>query len=206
MRELRNVIERACILTDGDFITERELAISMPRDRCRGSRVPVVGVAGVRDAARREPICSSTSNASTSSARWCGLAATRRRPRRCSASAAARSTGVSSGSDLSSTISRRRDAALMEASSRTGPGAASARVRACGSRLPAHIRIRDRLRSLARGMAVPFTAIFHESRAPGFVPVDFSIPSRYHPAVRPLRSASICRSSPSSVWRSTRSS
>jgi DNA-binding NtrC family response regulator len=30
VRELRNVIERACILTDGDFITERELAVSMP--------------------------------------------------------------------------------------------------------------------------------------------------------------------------------
>ncbi len=30
VRELRNVIERACILADGDFITERELATSMP--------------------------------------------------------------------------------------------------------------------------------------------------------------------------------
>jgi two-component system response regulator HydG len=30
VRELRNVIERACILTDGDFITERELTVSMP--------------------------------------------------------------------------------------------------------------------------------------------------------------------------------
>jgi DNA-binding NtrC family response regulator len=30
VRELRNVIERACILTDGDFITERELASSLP--------------------------------------------------------------------------------------------------------------------------------------------------------------------------------
>src|SRR5918999_3789970 len=30
VRELRNVIERACILTDGDFITERELSVSMP--------------------------------------------------------------------------------------------------------------------------------------------------------------------------------
>jgi DNA-binding NtrC family response regulator len=32
VRELRNVIERACILTDGEFITERELAMSMPSD------------------------------------------------------------------------------------------------------------------------------------------------------------------------------
>jgi DNA-binding NtrC family response regulator len=30
VRELRNVIERACILADGDLITERELAVSMP--------------------------------------------------------------------------------------------------------------------------------------------------------------------------------
>jgi DNA-binding NtrC family response regulator len=30
VRELRNVIERACILADDDFITERELAVSMP--------------------------------------------------------------------------------------------------------------------------------------------------------------------------------
>jgi DNA-binding NtrC family response regulator len=30
VRELRNVIERACILADGDVITERELAVSMP--------------------------------------------------------------------------------------------------------------------------------------------------------------------------------
>jgi len=30
VRELRNVIERACILVEGEFISERELAISMP--------------------------------------------------------------------------------------------------------------------------------------------------------------------------------
>ncbi len=30
VRELRNVIERACILADADFITERELGVSMP--------------------------------------------------------------------------------------------------------------------------------------------------------------------------------
>jgi DNA-binding NtrC family response regulator len=33
VRELRNVIERACILADGEFITERELSISMPASR-----------------------------------------------------------------------------------------------------------------------------------------------------------------------------
>jgi two-component system response regulator PilR (NtrC family) len=30
VRELKNVLERACILGDGDFITERELSVSMP--------------------------------------------------------------------------------------------------------------------------------------------------------------------------------
>jgi len=30
VRELRNVIERACILADGEFIAERELAVSLP--------------------------------------------------------------------------------------------------------------------------------------------------------------------------------
>jgi DNA-binding NtrC family response regulator len=30
VRELRNAIERACILADGEFVTERELAVSMP--------------------------------------------------------------------------------------------------------------------------------------------------------------------------------
>ena len=46
VRELRNVIERACILTDGDFITERELAISMPVARAGpGSGAPVGGCA-----------------------------------------------------------------------------------------------------------------------------------------------------------------
>jgi DNA-binding NtrC family response regulator len=30
VRELRNVIERACILADGDFITERDVVVSMP--------------------------------------------------------------------------------------------------------------------------------------------------------------------------------
>jgi DNA-binding NtrC family response regulator len=30
VRELRNVIERACILADGDFITEREIVVSLP--------------------------------------------------------------------------------------------------------------------------------------------------------------------------------
>jgi DNA-binding NtrC family response regulator len=39
VRELRNVLERACILADGDFITEKELAISMPPVSYAGVRV-----------------------------------------------------------------------------------------------------------------------------------------------------------------------
>jgi DNA-binding NtrC family response regulator len=39
VRELRNVIERACILADGDFITEKELSISMPPVAYTGVRV-----------------------------------------------------------------------------------------------------------------------------------------------------------------------
>ena len=40
VRELRNVMERACILADGDFITERELAVTMPPVRA-GAQTPV---------------------------------------------------------------------------------------------------------------------------------------------------------------------
>jgi DNA-binding NtrC family response regulator len=42
IRELRNVIERACILVDGDVISERELAVSMPPVALR----PEVGADG----------------------------------------------------------------------------------------------------------------------------------------------------------------
>ena len=101
VRELRNVIERACILADGDFITERELAISLPAAACRRPQpvVPVVGAAGVRPRAtsaetdllvnvERDHIQRALVRA----------AATRRRPPRCSASAAARCIAGSSGS------------------------------------------------------------------------------------------------------------
>ncbi len=51
-----------------------------------------------RPRVRRTPICWSTWNASTSSERSSAPEATRKRPRRCSVSAAAPSTGVSNGS------------------------------------------------------------------------------------------------------------
>jgi two-component system, NtrC family, response regulator HydG len=37
VRELRNAIERACILTDGPFITERELMVNMPSEVLRAA-------------------------------------------------------------------------------------------------------------------------------------------------------------------------
>jgi len=56
VRELRNIIERACILTDGDFITERELAVSMPAAGSAGSgaiekRIVTTGDADAADPA-----------------------------------------------------------------------------------------------------------------------------------------------------------
>ena len=45
VRELRNVIERACILADGDFITEKELAVSMPPVAYKAVRVVTPGAA-----------------------------------------------------------------------------------------------------------------------------------------------------------------
>jgi DNA-binding NtrC family response regulator len=42
VRELRNVIERACMLADGEFVTERELAVCLP---------PAVTMPGAREAA-----------------------------------------------------------------------------------------------------------------------------------------------------------
>ncbi len=40
IRELRNVIERACILVDGELISERELAVSMPARPAAPKAVP----------------------------------------------------------------------------------------------------------------------------------------------------------------------
>jgi two-component system response regulator HydG len=52
VRELRNVIERACILADGDFITERELAVSMPP---AASYAPAAAAPGVPAGAAATP-------------------------------------------------------------------------------------------------------------------------------------------------------
>lgn len=44
VRELRNVIERACRLVDADFVTERELSSSMPMAPVRASRAEESGL------------------------------------------------------------------------------------------------------------------------------------------------------------------
>jgi DNA-binding NtrC family response regulator len=48
VRELRNVIDRACILAEGEFITDREVSASMPS----GAHYPVTDVTGAGTAAR----------------------------------------------------------------------------------------------------------------------------------------------------------
>jgi DNA-binding NtrC family response regulator len=49
VRELRNVIERASILADGAFITERELAVSMPAVNTVPPRSAITGVAAANE-------------------------------------------------------------------------------------------------------------------------------------------------------------
>ena len=51
VRELRNVIERACILADGDFLTEREVSVSMPVALPAANRAPVAMSRGPAEAA-----------------------------------------------------------------------------------------------------------------------------------------------------------
>jgi two-component system response regulator HydG len=56
VRELRNVIERACILADGDFITERELAVSMPPATCAPPHAAPAGVTGEEEPAATDDL------------------------------------------------------------------------------------------------------------------------------------------------------
>jgi DNA-binding NtrC family response regulator len=51
VRELRNVIERACILADADFVTEREVSMSMPPARPASPLAPAPIGAGSEAAA-----------------------------------------------------------------------------------------------------------------------------------------------------------
>ena len=49
VRELRNVIERACILADGEFLTEREVSVSMPIALPTASRSAAWGGRGAQE-------------------------------------------------------------------------------------------------------------------------------------------------------------
>ena len=97
VRELRNVIERACILVDGDLITERELAVSMP-DVAASPAAAGAGLRACRFRRSRTRTCSRPSSASTFSARSSAPAGTRKPRRRCSASAAVPCIAASNGS------------------------------------------------------------------------------------------------------------
>jgi DNA-binding NtrC family response regulator len=117
VRELRNVIERACILTDGDFITERELANSLPAAG-PAAVVPVFPSAGPQAFV---PAASPESDLLVNVERdHIQRALVRANGNK---KAAAKMLGLSRRAlyrrlerlDLSSTISRRRDVALMEA-------------------------------------------------------------------------------------------
>ena len=113
VRELRNVVERACILADTDLVTERELTISMPpRVSMRTGTRPVPTAPGQTDAdllvnVEREHIQRALVRAGgnkKAAAKMLGLSrrALYRRLERL---------------DLAGTISRRREAALVAASS-----------------------------------------------------------------------------------------
>jgi DNA-binding NtrC family response regulator len=113
VRELRNVVERACILADTDLVTERELAVSMPpRVSMRSGTRPAPATPGQTDAdllvnVEREHIQRALVRAGgnkKAAAKMLGLSrrALYRRLERL---------------DLAATISRRREAALVEASS-----------------------------------------------------------------------------------------
>ena len=111
VRELRNVIERACILVDGDLITERELAVSMPdlaaspapAEQAHAPALPAVADKDLLATVEREHIQRALVRAGgnkKAAAKMLGLSrrALYRRLERL---------------DLSGTITRRRDAILM---------------------------------------------------------------------------------------------
>jgi DNA-binding NtrC family response regulator len=111
VRELRNVIERACILVDGDFITERELAVSMPDVVASAAPVPA-GYAAVRPAVEDKDLLATVERDHIQRAlvRAGG-----------NKKAAAKMLGLSRRAlyrrlerlDLSATITRRREAVMM---------------------------------------------------------------------------------------------
>jgi DNA-binding NtrC family response regulator len=111
VRELRNVIERACILVDGELITERELAVTMPDIVAPPVPAPM-GYAAVRPAIEDKDLLATVERDHIQRAlvRAGG-----------NKKAAAKMLGLSRRAlyrrlerlDLSATITRRRDAPLM---------------------------------------------------------------------------------------------
>ena len=111
VRELRNVIERACILVDGELITERELAVTMPDAVAPPVPAPM-GYAAVRPAIEDKDLLATVERDHIQRAlvRAGG-----------NKKAAAKMLGLSRRAlyrrlerlDLSATITRRRDAPLM---------------------------------------------------------------------------------------------
>ncbi len=115
VRELRNVIERACILVDGELITERELAVSMPDivvSPIPSRAAELAGYPAVRPAVEDKDLLATVERDHIQRAlvRAGG-----------NKKAAAKMLGLSRRAlyrrlerlDLSATITRRRDAALM---------------------------------------------------------------------------------------------
>jgi len=111
VRELRNVIERACILVDGELITERELAVTMPDAVAPPVPAPM-GYAAVRPAIEDKDLLATVERDHIQ------LALVRAGGNK---KAAAKMLGLSRRAlyrrlerlDLSATITRRRDAPLM---------------------------------------------------------------------------------------------
>jgi DNA-binding NtrC family response regulator len=116
VRELRNVIERACIMADADFITERELAVSMPATPYVSSR-PVLGAPLPVDSSPAAGVSSPDDLLVTVEREHIQRALVRARGNK---KAAARMLGLSRRAlyrrlerlDLGDTIMRRRDTAL----------------------------------------------------------------------------------------------
>jgi DNA-binding NtrC family response regulator len=108
VRELRNVIERACILVDGDVISERELAVSMP---AVALRTPVGTDGASRDVAEKDLLATVERDHIQRALMRAGG----------NKKAAAKMLGLSRRAlyrrlerlDLSETITRRRDSTMM---------------------------------------------------------------------------------------------
>ena len=111
VRELRNVLERACILADGDFITEKELAVSMPPVGYGGVRVLNHTAAAASEPSREDDLLVNVEREHIQKALMRA---------RGNKKAAARMLGLSRRAlyrrlerlDLGDTISRRRDPVL----------------------------------------------------------------------------------------------